>query len=255
MQGLAAHWKWLVAGFGVGLALLISLPHMRNLVDLIIGVAWPLAFVTVVWWFRSEIGTLVSRMRKISKDGAEFESPQPLPPSGADPLHPALPAPPQRNVPSKTVDADQPDKPSPETTIAFVFQPLVKQQLSYLKERVALLQRTYSGSEAELALGLAADTGAALYLERASRHVFESQLEALEALKWKEWTKAAFRPYYDKAVEAFPAVYLNYSFDQWFNFLLKLGLVSGPDDAIKVTYGGEALKMYMAQQGYSPVPA
>ena len=105
------------------------------------------------------------------------------------------------------------------------------------------------------ALPISAELGAALHLERASRHVFQSQVDALDDLKWRPVSKDAFKPFYDSAVQARPAFYTNYSFDQWFNFLVVMELVAGTDDAITVTAAGEALKMYMGQQRYVAIAA
>jgi len=77
----------------LAVAYLVHLSSMRNFVDLVIGTAWPIAGLIVVLIFRKELIKLVGRVRRIGKDGAEFEQPQralmddlALPAAGGPPL-------------------------------------------------------------------------------------------------------------------------------------------------------------------------
>ena len=130
------------------------------------------------------------------------------------------------------------DRPSPDAFDPPVLRGLYDQLLR-LRDRITQLKTSFSGSESELAIAVAAETAAALQLERASRSVFQSQVDALDELKWHTTNKSAFRPYFDRATQAKPAFYADYSFDQWFNFLIQFGLVEGPDNAVNVTPAGE----------------
>lgn len=101
----------------------------------------------------------------------------------------------------------------------------------------------------------AAELGGALHLERASRAIFRSQVEALDALKWQPGplTKEMFRPFYDKVAQTFPNVYTHYSFDQWFGFLVGRELVVVQDDVVTITEAGQVLSRYMVDRGYVPI--
>lgn len=224
---------------------------MDAIISLVKATAWPITVLIVAWWFRIELKELFGRVKKIGREGAEFDVPQHLP-VGGDPVAPA-PAP-LLSPPSGPAQSVA-DRPSPEALIPPVIRGLYSQLAFRFRDRITQLQTLVSGSEADLAIAMAAETAAALQLERASRSVFQSQVDALEELKWHTTSKSAFRPYYDRATQTKPDFYAGYSFDQWFNFLVQFGLVEGPDNTINVTPAGEALKMYMAQQGYKPIAA
>lgn len=245
------YWKRLAVIAAVTLLIfLLRLPGMQNVVNLIVGIAWPATLLILVWLFRKELVGLLGRVKKIGKDGAEFDQAVPI---GGDPSAPGpvtLPAP-ARSVALAEAGA----KPPITTWIAPAFRSLYSQIVSRLKERLPAVRGMVADSDTDIAISWAAELGSALHLERASRSIFQSQVDAIDDLKWKSVTKDAFRPFYERAVQAKPAFYANYGFDQWFNFLVVMELVAGTDDAITVTAAGEALNMYMGQQRYVPIVA
>jgi hypothetical protein len=240
--------RWaVVAGSILALAFLVHFPSMRNFVDLVVGTAWPIAVVVVVFIFREEVIKLVGRVKRIGKDGAEFEQPQ----QPQRPLNDEFPLPGPSGQ-SRSVTAGQnPPGGSIEDMIAPVFRPLFRQRSELLRNRLPAAKTTFPAlSDADIVIAWAGELGAALHLERASRFIFQSQIDALEALKWRTSTKEAFRPFYIGAVAKAPDVYSGHSFDQWYNFLFAVELIAGTDDAVTVTAAGEAIAMYMAQQNY-----
>lgn len=252
MGFIKRHWKlFAIVAAVLAATYALHFPSMRNVIDLVIGIAWPATALIIVLLFRPQIRELFNRVKKLSRDGAEFDGPQQQFSSKDDP---ALPTPTNIHSSPTIIGGNQnPDtKPPPESVIAPSFRSIYEQQLSRIKDRLAALQNVFSGSEADLATASAAELAAALQLERASRTIFRSQLDALAGLKWKPVKKDDFRPYYERAKLESPDVYQNYGFDQWYAFLVQSGLIEGVDDAVHVTPAGEAIQMYMAQLNYVP---
>jgi hypothetical protein len=231
------------------LALLLRDPSMRNFVDLVIGVAWPSVVLITVLTFRSEIIDLLGRVKKFGREGAEFDLPQR--PTPGDPSSPG----PLLSPPSEVSKIASNQQGSPEDFILPLFRPLFRQVMQTMKDRFPQVKaKLPSISEPELLMAVAAEFAGALQLERASRNIFQSQLDAISAQQWKTTTKIAFKPFYERTAQTNPDAYKNYSFDQWFGFLVAMGLVAGPDDAVTVTPAGEAVRTYMEQQKYTAVP-
>ena len=185
---------------------------MKNFVDLVIGIAWPVTVLLVAILFRAEIKRLVDRMKKLSKEGAEFgETPQTVPPgdpAAAGPV--AQPA----GTPIgavTTIVAGQEARASLDAYVGPAFRALFNQTKSQLKDRLPAARNMFVGSDAEIALAWAAEFGASTHLERASRSIFQSQIEALNEMKWRPVTKEAFRPFYYRAAEKYPITYTNSS--------------------------------------------
>lgn len=53
--------------------LLANVETIRAVFGLITGLAWPVVVGLFVWWFRKEIGRLISRISKFKALGAEVE--------------------------------------------------------------------------------------------------------------------------------------------------------------------------------------
>jgi hypothetical protein len=236
----------LIVGAVVAVAYLVHFPSMRNFVDLSVGIAWPAAAVIVVFLFREQLINLAGRIKRIGKDGAEFEQPQ-RPLIDDQPL--ANPG--AARLPVGTSPGGPASGGSLDDMVAPVFRPLFRQRAEQARDRLPAAKAMFpSESETNILLAWCGELNAALHLDRASRFIFQSQIEALEALKWRTSVKAEFRPYYDRAAQVAPATYAEYSFDQWYNFLIVMELIAGRDDAVTVTHVGEAIAMYMGQQHY-----
>jgi len=247
----------LAAVAGAALLFIFSFPSMQNVVTLIVGIAWPITILIVALIFRAELIGLLGRIIKIGKEGAEFEPSQALAPKG-DPTSPGpiISAPPGGRPPSPPSAQDEGQgKLSAENAVAPVYREMFLEIFRQAKERLPLIRNQFSDTDTDIAIASFAEVSTALHLERASRAIFQSQIDALDALKYKVRTKNDFKSFYDKAARSQPSVYTNYSFDQWFNFLISWRLVTGPDDAIKVTAAGEAISMYMGEQHYKPMAA
>jgi hypothetical protein len=96
------------------------------------------------------------------------------------------------------------------------------------------------------------DFASALYMERASRHIFGSQIDALNFITGAggRCQKAQLLPYYVNAAAQHPSFYSNYPFDQWFAFLISQNLVTLDGDSVALAPGGHAIVPYMQVRGY-----
>jgi hypothetical protein len=89
-------------------------------------------------------------------------------------------------------------------------------------------------------------------MERASRHIFGSQIDALNFIAGAggRCPKAQLLPYYANAVGQYPLFYSNYSFDQWLDFLISQNLIIPDGDNLALAPGGRAIVPYMQARGY-----
>jgi hypothetical protein len=227
----------------------------------IIGVQWSILVLVLVLMFRPNVASLIDRITKLGKDGVEI-GPQkvPLNPDQTAPgpvVSPPITAGGGSGVASGEKAAADPGSPKQSLVdlIPPLFRPLVLQQFQRQKERMQNLRGMVDESEVDVALNWAAELASALLLERASKSVYQSQLNALEDLHYTLVSKDSFRPFYEWGRRANPKAYEKYTFDNWFDYLIYMGLVAGTNDAIRVTHAGEALQMYMKQQGYSAAQA
>lgn len=90
------------------------------------------------------------------------------------------------------------------------------------------------------------------YLEKASRFIFGSQLDAIDLVNGAKGPVKIdkIRALYTKAQSELPEFYKNYDFDQWLGFLTSRQLVEVHGDDVVSTPGGIALIPYMRSQGY-----
>jgi len=91
----------------------------------------------------------------------------------------------------------------------------------------------------------------ALYAaERTYRTIFGSQIAALKMLNiGGSKRRAELEPFYEEAKSRFPNLYMEYSFQQWLNYLLSMELIRTPDNVefSIATDGKELLKWIMAE--------
>lgn len=99
---------------------------------------------------------------------------------------------------------------------------------------------------------VAIDYFAALHLERSSRFLFGSQIDALNFLVTNNSraTRDEIRKLYDAAAAAFPAIYASYSFDSWLGFMQNWGLINAQESLITLLPTGRALIPYMEGRMY-----
>jgi hypothetical protein len=75
---------------------------------------------------------------------------------------------------------------------------------------------------------------------------------ALTELNQKILRREQLQPYYDKAAQASPAVYANYPFDEWLNYMKsQLLILEHPGQTFEITVRGKDFLKYMLHFGYS----
>ena len=114
------------------------------------------------------------------------------------------------------------------------------------------VMRNFAGNR-ELALRhMLIDFRSAIYLERASRFLYGSQIDALIFLGTNNsrGTKDDIRRFYDAGKAKSPDIYQNYSFDRWLNYIESQGLVRTEGDVVSLQPGGKAIINYMQRRGY-----
>jgi hypothetical protein len=127
------YWRWLALLLAaILLVFLLRLSGTQNVVNLVIGIAWPAKVLILVWLFRKELVDLVGRVKKIGKEGAEFDQALPVSRDPAAPGPVALPVP----ATGSDASASAGGKPSIEAWIAPAFRSLYSQLVSRLKERL-----------------------------------------------------------------------------------------------------------------------
>ncbi|MGD0106075.1 MAG: hypothetical protein ABSC06_18850 [Rhodopila sp.] len=96
------------------------------------------------------------------------------------------------------------------------------------------------------------DFQSAVYLERASRFMFGSQIDALIYLgaNNSRGTREEISRFYLAATQVHPDTYARYSFEGWLGFLQSNELVKMDGDVISLLPGGKAVTGYMKTRGY-----
>jgi hypothetical protein len=99
---------------------------------------------------------------------------------------------------------------------------------------------------------VAIDHVAALRLERASRMIFGSQIDAINMLNLVggRLSIETLRPTYNAAVAAFPQGYTNYSFEQWLAYLTAWDLIKVEGLEVTIRPAGRVIIPYMQRWGY-----
>lgn len=85
--------------------------------------------------------------------------------------------------------------------------------------------------------------------------IFKSQLLMLLELNKRAGLMPLHdaKPYYDKAVVDFPAVYCNYSFEQWIAYLISQQLIlQHPSNILEITVRGKDFLKYLTHWGRYP---
>jgi hypothetical protein len=221
---------------------------MSELVTLIVCIAWPVVIGGALYVFRVPISTVIAsisnRSFKLGTQG--FEASIPPQQTAVD-----TSASQQGLQPTGTeVEA------APGLGIAKHFGVPLEEYVSEvekgLDEAIPHLMRQYNFSKDDAIKYAAVDHAAALRLERVSRIIFGSQIDAINLLTsfGGRIQSEALRSIYNNAVPNFPSVYTNYSFEQWLAFLINASLIRIDGSDVIATPAGKAIVPYMQGWGY-----
>ena len=202
-----------------------------KIVELLIGLAWPGALVVGLLIFKQPLISLINRLVKIGRGGAEFNLPAQ---TGLGDREPAL----------KVV--------GPPEHLAPIFRPLQEKFEAEIKASLPKLERHFNLAGEAALIRAAGDASAGLYLERVYRLIYGSQIAAIEYLQGRSGKGRLndLRAIYDGATKTYPYIYQSYSFEQWCNFMRTVNLIDVKGDSVALAPGGMAIVPYIAQQGY-----
>jgi predicted DNA-binding ribbon-helix-helix protein len=162
------------------------------------------------------------------------------------------PQPTSGNVADNIGDA-LPLEPNTAELFASPFKELAVDMSTYLDATLLpTAGATFDGNRERALRHLLIDTQAAVFLERASRFIFGSQIDAVIYLGANNAraTREEITRFYSAARQADPERYARYPFDAWLGFLHRNGLVFIDGDAVILSPGGKALINYMQARGY-----
>jgi hypothetical protein len=227
----------------------------EQFVKLLLGLAWPLLlgliFVAITWCFRPQVKEILDsfarRNIKLGPTGLEVSAPQPpgegSPPSLSD-------ATPVSATPPTGGEATQ-EPPPISAYFAPPFQEIVLFTEQWVEQHLpAYMAQLGRGREDTLKIATV-DYVVALNLERASRFIFQSQIDALRFLiTSNELTRDQIRLFYQTAGDQYPQEYTTYPFENWLGFLASWGLVRLDGERVILTPGGRAIVPYMEVRGY-----
>ena len=211
----------------------------RIIVDLFVGIAWPVALVIGLIIFRKPINDLISRRPfKIGKEGVEFGAVEAQSSQSREPQPPAILVKPAEH-------------PNP------LIKPFLEQMEALVKSDLDAAASANPKIDREAFLvRIAADSTGARHLELAYRSVFGSQIAALDALRAMGGIGniQMMQEQYNKAVIGNPGFYQSFSFEQWIGYLTAWGLVEVDNSEVHLTPAGSAFIPHIASLGYPLMP-
>jgi hypothetical protein len=209
---------------------------LDDVVKILEALKWPAVAVIALYLFRAETRNLVSglRSRNIKFAGAEATAErieQITPPAASLPVHVVTAATPH---PFELSD-----------------NPFFQSEVQALTQRVQAIP--FSSTDEKLRWMLREGAGLLVRLEyeKIYRDVWASQMELLGAAnRLGGITEQQAREHYSTVAQAAPAVYANYTFDQWIRFLVAFGLLDVANQNWTTTGKGQLFIQYLVDQRY-----
>jgi hypothetical protein len=110
---------------------------------------------------------------------------------------------------------------------------------------------TNPGERERVLVRLVAAAGAGFVFERIYNQIFGSQIKALQALNASALPRDGIEPFYRAAKAENPNFYSNYSFDQWFNFMVSHTLIAMMDgNTVGITVRGREFLKFLIQEAH-----
>lgn len=204
--------------------------------DILKGIAailWPLLIAGALWGFRTEVGTLLRRLRRVSKGAAEFDDTRIAAQITATPVEQAL---------REAAPTDAPPA-------------------SYIIERVTTLRQELTTLHADsderrinLLLRRLAEEKQVTEFQFIWLNIFASQLEALEAMTAKK-SATDLTPYFSVHGERYTTFASSkenpmppLTFEAWAAFFLRVGIATINDRNGEATDKGMGMLAFCAQR-------
>lgn len=192
-------------------------------VDLVKGIAWPAAVVSIVLLFRSEIRGLLPRIREAGPTGVKID------PSGQQDQK----APPINELPKS----------------AHLLRPAQQLEVDRIKEQLKAISPSDHESDLIVALALARLSS---YFENTYSLILGSQLSLLRRLNASDVMDLdqARQFFAAEVAKRDPEPYKNFSFESWLHYLLSRNLVSQTGGKISISEHGREFLLYIHQMQY-----
>lgn len=196
--------------------------YLKLLVEFVKAAAWPFAASWIAYYFRDAI---VAQLPRVTKVG----------PVTLDPL------PSQANVSAPKVNSDAIKK--VEAAIP----------VDLLKEGEIIIQGLFPNSHDSELLTLSSGLLIGGLFERTYNFIFGSQILLLERLNSSPLSMDDLKQFYERARDAFPEIYKNYTFEQWLNFLESFTLITRTQDGslFAITPRARGFLRYIIDNGYT----
>lgn len=222
---------------------------VRALAELIRAAAWPLVVLFLLYRYRDRLGELIPRLRELF--GAKFDPPVPV-----------LQASSERGSPVEQLQAITPGGDAPPVPAANAAGDAVPWFIEAVRSPTVIEAEQFILNTPEIrALGdsrtreRVLSTLAAAFLvisgfEQIEAEIWGSQIYLLQGLNGaphgfaRELLKTS---YYDVAAVRFPAWFVNYSFEQYLDFLSSYGLVADTP-SVTITEKGRQYLMWRLRQ-------
>ena len=220
------YWGYILILFGfAGLLILSSINNQNkfssfidikfdtSIVDIIKGLsayAWPASAIIIAFSYRSDIRSLLNRLRKAGKEGFEL-----------DPENPQATS---ENSNASAIDINQiagtPTKATQD----------LEDELNFG------LNNIQPNARSTLAVRLLAQTRLELHFERVYHAIFGSQINTLYQLRDKSFLDIKqIRAIYEIAEKQYPEIYAKYQFDGWLSFLKNQHLIIEHASSIQIS--------------------
>jgi hypothetical protein len=227
---------------------------VAEIVKLIVGIAWPILFGGVLYWYFTPFSNLLSGVtnlltsmlnRSLKVGTLELSGPlQQTATAGASAS--------QQGLQPAGTEVESAPGPGIAKHFGVHLEEYVSDVEKGLDAAIPQLMRQYNFSKDDAIKYAAVDHAAALRLERVSRIIFGSQIDAINLLisYGGRIQSEALRSIYNNTAPNFPTVYTNYSFEQWLAYLINSGLVRIDGSDVVATPAGKAIVPYMQRWGY-----
>jgi hypothetical protein len=215
-----------------------------QIVTLLNGLAWPIIVGGALWWFRGPITTVMSaRQIKLGPQGLELNILSQQLSEG-------------QKTDQGLVPKSSPEVSAEQSPVAKLYAPayhdLMEETRQKFERDIPAYLARFGGNKEEALKRAAIDYQAAVYLERASRYIFGSQIDVLNflAANGGRSPKDQLLQFYNSATVVYPALYTAFSFDQWLAFLTHWNLITVEGENVISTAAGKAIVPYMYNWGY-----
>jgi hypothetical protein len=210
--------------------------NVAAIADLLRAVAWPAAFLFVVFRYKDHVGRLIDRLREGGP--AKFD-----------------PIPQQPTKPTASIPSSAPGNPAVSTSLASIRTPAVVEMEKLIEGLPAVTNDNDPTSRNATLITLAAKAVIVSQFERAEANIYASQLDLLHYLNSRAGGEAPSRLkelFYDPARNKFPDVYKSYAFEAYLQFLAAAFFIANTGTQVAITAMGREYLLWRVEQSRPP---